>query len=267
MDYYSYQNHCRNLNEIPQPSSTNANINNQTNSAALYGNYPYQDVTPSYQNSDPRLNYAYYNAASSSVPVIPNNQIGYDLNSQMYDLSLPTPASDITVKTDDELWIETWLSRIGKIQINLNSTVEITPMPVQQKPKRDPKNCMQIRVAKNLLKNCLLVINNLQTMQEYLRENAATMSSADWRKNTLEIGSVKNEFSRLFSQFENPSTITHLRKAVENRRKNRECQKRRRKQHREYVNEIHEERKKANKKIDQWLENMKEEVERVKMVS
>lgn len=267
MDYYSYQNHCRNLNEIPQPSSTNANINNQTNSAALYGNYPYQDVTPSYQNSDPRLNYAYYNVASSSVPVIPNNQIGYDLNSQMYDLSLPTSASDITVKTDDELWIETWLSRIGKIQINLNSTVEITPMPVQQKPKRDPKNCMQIHVAKNLLKNCLLVINNLQTMQEYLRENAATMSSADWRKNTLEIGSVKNEFSRLFSQFENPSTITHLRKAVENRRKNRECQKRRRKQHREYVNEIHEERKKANKKIDQWLENMKEEVERVKMVS
>jgi len=266
MDYYSYQkNHSYgNSNEVPVTPLYNPNEG--SNNSHVFATSNYQNIAPSYQNSDPRLNYAsnyaYYNAIPNSIPtqMPPSNQVV----PQMYDLSLPKPLSNIDVKTDDELWIETWLSKIGKIQINLNSTVEIKATEDSKKVK-PATNVVHIPEAKSSLRNCLHVLNKLENLQEFLRQNASTMSSIDWKKKTMEIGLIKDEFSKLISKFENPDVMIQLRKTVEKRRKKRESQKRRRKQHTENMSQMHENRRKAHKEIDQWLENMKDGVERAKM--
>lgn len=258
---YKYLNHNHSRGDSNKNLLTTMYSEGGNNSHAFGNcNYP-ATINPLYQNSDPRLNYCYGTTPSVSGSISTNNQLAVP----MYDLSIPNSKSNIDIKTDDELWIETWLSKTGKIKINLNSTVEVESTENSNIKNVKPMTVIHINAAKNSLKNCLLVLNKLQKMQELLKTNAATMSSTDWKKKTMEIGTIKDEFSKLISQFENPDTMTLLRKAVEKRRKKRDTQKRRRRQHAANMVQMHEERKKAHKDIDQWLENMKEEVERTKM--
>ncbi|GJQ73821.1 hypothetical protein Trydic_g18759 [Trypoxylus dichotomus] len=124
---------CPNPNEYP-----NYTADIQTN----YYNYnalKYQQ--PSFHTVDPRLNFV--NKApvyvSEQVP-----QIYYPESQVKYDLTLPSPQTEIEQKTDDELYIETWLSKIEGIQ-------------------------------------------------EELRNNVETISSADWKKKTIDIGNLKEK--------------------------------------------------------------------------
>lgn len=213
-------------------------------------NYNY----PSYSVSDPRLSYAY-----NTIPIHPTSNDSNLL--QLYDLSLPAPTNVIETKSDDELWIETWLSKIGKIQINLNSTIEIKPT----RSTAYKNNNIQIHSVRNSLRNCVQILNNLQSLQEYLKKNASTMSSVEWTKKTTEIGLIKEQFSKHMFQFESLDTMNKILKAVEQRRKKRNCQKRRRQQRSIDSAKQHEEIAKAHKEVDRWLENMKDEVERAKM--
>lgn len=253
MDYYSYQRQCQeNINEVLQPGYVTTD--STTNNVTIPTNYGYPSIVPpSYQHADPRFNYAYYNNSIQG-------------SSNMFDLSAKS-IKNIDIKSDDELGIETWLSKIGKIQINLNSTIEIK---LQNEPvikNKTNSNYIQIHTARNSLKNCMTVLDKLEYMHTVLKSNASTMSSADWKKNTLEIGVVKDNFSKMISQFENPDTMLQLRKTVELRRKKRLRQKRSRKQKTKNRQVQQETCRKAHKEIDQWLENMKEEVERTKMVN
>lgn len=243
MNYYNQNVSCRNSYDIPAISNTSTSGQN----------------IPLYPNVDPRMNYSNYNTVPSSSSVM------YPNNMEMYDLSLPNETV-ATVKTDEELWIETWLSKIGKIQINLNSTIEI---PSQNKPKNEKctKSVIQIHAASNALQNSIRVLEKLESLCELLKLNADKMTSIEWKQKTTEIGIIKEEFSKLFCQFENPIVVTNLRKAVENRRKKRLGQKRRKKENAVNKAILKTEKKEAEKKIDEWLERMKDEVERAKMVS
>ncbi|KAK5650324.1 hypothetical protein RI129_001353 [Pyrocoelia pectoralis] len=209
---------------------------------------------PSYSVSDPRLSCAYYN----TIPINPSSNPN---SLQLYDLSLPPPTNVIETKTDDELWIETWLSKIGKIQINLNSTIELK----STKSTVYKNNNVQIHSVRNSLKNCVQILNDLQSLHEYLKENAATMSSTDWTKKTTEIGLIKERFSKHMLQFENVETMNKILKTVEQRKKKRNCQRNRRQRKSINMYKKREEIAKAHKEVNQWLENMKDEVERTKM--
>lgn len=229
MDYYSNNN----INQIQ----------NNYNASYYEGNYYNNYVPSSFQTLDPRLKF--YN--------------------QQYDLNLKE--SNIQNKNDDELWVETWLSKVGKIDINLDSTVVIKKVDsVPKKQSNNNKNLIKINVAKNSLAKCLQIINRLQETQDYLKTNVASMSSVEWKKHTVEIGSLKDELLAVMAQFENNDTMRQLKSVVSKRKKKRLNQKKRRVDVRENLLAEKQEQNRINEEIDLWLENMKDSVERVKMV-
>lgn len=172
---------------------------------------------------------------------------------------------DVNIKTDDELWVETWLSKIGKIHINLDSIEEIKPLKREQKDKIH--SVLQIHKAKYYLKHCFHIMQKLQKTYENLQNDVSTMSSSEWKRKTIEIGALKDEFSSIMANFDNSTIVKMLRKSVETRQKKRRRQKQRKIQHKENIQRLKEDREKMHNNIDQWLLNMKDNAERAKMVS
>lgn len=168
------------------------------------------------------------------------------------------------IKTDDELWVETWLSKIGKIHINLDSIEEIKPVKREQKEKL--YSGLQIHKAKYYLKDCFYIIQKLQETYENLQNNVSTMSSSEWKRKSVEIGALKDEFSSIMGNFDNSAVVKMLRKTVDMRKKKRIRQKQRKMANREEIQRLREDREKMHNSIDQWLLNMKDNVERAKMV-
>lgn len=202
-----------------------------------YFNY----VTPTFQALDPRMKF-------------PSNQFSPDVAAN----------SSLQNKSDDELWVETWLSKIGKIHINLDGTMEFKSADSSKRPAI--KGITKISDAKNSLAKWFLVLEKIQSAQEDLKSNVSTMTTGEWKKKTVEIGTLKDELTALMSQFENVEALKLLQRKINNRRKKRVNQKKQKKHLQEMKKLENEERKGNDKEIDQWLENMKESVEKVKMV-
>lgn len=226
MDHYTNLN----LNQIP------GNYGANYYDASYYNNYSNTPSPSSFQTLDPRLKF--YNE--------------------------PLEDSSISNKSDDELWVETWLSKIGKIDINLDSTIEIRKVDVQKKSAH--RNVVKISAARAAFANSLGIINKLQEAQDYLKTNVATISSAEWKKHTVEIGVLKDELVSLLSQFENTETLKQLQYDVGKRKKKRLGQRKRKLFLKEKVQQEKEELQRVHKEIDLWLEGMKESVERAKTV-
>ncbi|XP_018324249.1 programmed cell death protein 7 [Agrilus planipennis] len=227
--------------------SSTSSINNKINSVASTSSSTFSSALVNYGTqafSEPTVsnNYTVYNNYPSSYPNPPINTVESTAN-----------------KSEDQLWVDTWLSQIGKSVLNVQ---QVHTIDTAAKVKVSPK--IPIHVAKSSLRSCLLIIERLQGMQENLKENAETMSSSEWKKKTLEIGILKDHFSKFISQFENPEAIAFLKSRVHKRRKKRLNQKSRKVMERESDIQEAEERQKLHKKIDQWLESKKEEVERTK---
>lgn len=237
MDYYNF-NFINSVRTQPQASSFA-----QCSQYDFGNNY---NIQLSNQNYDPEVSYQFSNLMNSKVFLKPVDV-------------------DEIAKTDDELWVETWLSKIGKIHINLDSVEEI--QPVKKKRKATKHGHIQIHTAKHYLKHCFYIIQKLQQTYNVLQNHVATMSSAEWKRKTVEIGTLKDELSSLMSNFDNSATIKMLRKAVEMRKKKRKQQKQRKIEHREHLKKQQEEKNKIHTNIDQWLLNMKDAVDRAKMVS
>ena len=167
-------------------------------------------------------------------------------------------------KSDDELMIETWLSKIGKISITLNSSTDSKNMPEKIK-KTVHRPQIKISSARTSLCKCLSIIQQLNEAKETLQNGVATLSSAEWKRKTIEIGHLKDELSSLMSTFENTSSFDSLKRNLTKRKKKREMQCRRREERRKKLMREKEEREKLHKDIDRWLEDMKDAVERAKM--
>ncbi|KAK9701892.1 Programmed cell death protein 7 [Popillia japonica] len=181
----------------------NSNPNSEYINYDMQANYYNYNVVkyqqPSFHTVDPRLNFV------NKAPTYVNEQIPqvyYPENKVKYDLTLQPPEAEIEHKTDDELYIETWLSKIGKIQINLDSTIEIIATK-KKSVKKSNRAAVKLTAAKQSLKKCLNIIKKLETIQEELKNNVETLSSADWKKKTIDIGNLKAELSSLTSQFDN----------------------------------------------------------------
>ncbi|XP_022919433.2 programmed cell death protein 7 [Onthophagus taurus] len=218
----------------------------------------YDFVNPTantFHSLDPRLNYNLNNQTNK-------DSLLHFAESQNFDLTLPLKEI-VDQKTDDELFIETWLSKIGKIQINLDSTINITQTQPKKVSQPLIKSPIKISSAKQSLKKCLEIIAKLEETQLELKSNVETMSTNDWKRKTVEIGNLKHEFTTLMAQFETHS-LKQLKRIVSKRSKKRLTQKSRKANKKLERNLRLENHRKAHKEIDDWLENMKDTVERAK---
>lgn len=155
-------------------------------------------------------------------------------------------------KSEDELWADVWLKNIGK-------TVDAT----QQ--KTTPKRSIPLHVAKHHLRNSLLILSKLQAKCEELQKHLH--GASDWERRMTEVEALKNEYTALMSNIDSPETLQLLRRSVLNRKKKRQRLKRQKEERKRLKAVEMLEREKMHKSIDEWLLNMKEAVERTKMVS
>lgn len=157
-------------------------------------------------------------------------------------------------KSNDELWIESWL-----VQNNIYQ-----PIPRLRKINV-PMNAMTIHQAKTNLIDCLSLLEKLNKIEQALQQNVSTMSSTDWKQRTIEIGALKDEFTKIMCKFDNVEIMKYLKVSLKIRKKKRLNDRKRRECRAVVKQEEKEEGKKFHKEIDQWLNNKKEEVEKVKM--
>lgn len=155
--------------------------------------------------------------------------------------------------SDDELWVSAWLKNNGK---STNSIPQ----------KAIPKRSIPLHVAKHHLRNSLLILSKLQGKFEELQKHLHNVSASEWERRMTEIEGLKNEYTALMSNIGSPDTLQLLRKSVLNRKKKRQRLKRQKEENRRLRALEREEREKLHKNIDEWLSNMKEAVERTRMV-
>ncbi|KAL1489151.1 hypothetical protein ABEB36_014092 [Hypothenemus hampei] len=119
---------------------------------------------------------------------------------------------------------------------------------------------MTISQAKNHLTDCIKLIEKLNTIQKTLEENVGSMSSSEWKTRTVEIGIIKDEFTKIMCKFDNAEVMKHLKVSIRTRKKKRLNDRKRREKKLLEKQEAVEARKKLHKEIDQWLNNKNEEV-------
>ncbi|KAF7284594.1 programmed cell death protein 7 [Rhynchophorus ferrugineus] len=173
---------------------------------------------------------------------------------QKQNLDKSNVLENIYNKSNDELWIESWLQQ--------NNIYQALP---RLKKINVPHNAMTLHQAKTYLIDCLSLLEKLSRIQESLEKNVATISSAEWKEKTIEIGCVKDEFTKIMCKFDHPDLLKHLKISVKNRQKKRRNDRKKRDNRIAKKQDETEERKRLHKEIDQWLTNKKEEVEKIKM--
>ncbi|KAJ8981768.1 hypothetical protein NQ317_002362 [Molorchus minor] len=154
-------------------------------------------------------------------------------------------------QSNDEIWIESWLQQnsvykaIPKVKISKGSTIGISE-------------------AQSSLRQCLLLLDSLTNIQQDLQNNFGKMSSTEWKQKTVEIGKLKDHFTRLMSKFEDGEAIFALKRAIDKRKHKRLNSRKRKTFQQQQIKEEYENRKKLHKDIDQWLLKMKQQVEDAK---
>lgn len=126
---------------------------------------------------------------------------------------------------------------------------------------------MSINEAQRSLKECLVLLDKLTKTQQNLQDNVASMSTTEWKQRTIEIGLIKDQFTKLMSRFENGEAIFALKRTMDKRKKKRLRVKKKNEFWKQKLNEGYENRNKLHKSIDEWLRSMKEEAEKAKMVN
>ncbi|XP_060522000.1 programmed cell death protein 7-like [Cylas formicarius] len=157
-------------------------------------------------------------------------------------------------KSSDDLWIESWLQ-----QNNIYTAIP------KLKRINVPLNAISIHNAKTSLRDCLLLLEKLSKVHSELEANVSTMSSIEWKQRTVEIGVLKDEFTKLMCKFDNPEVMRYLKTSVLTRKKKRQSHKKQKTLRRlQHTKEL-EDRNKLHKEIDHWLLSMHDELEKIKM--
>lgn len=109
-------------------------------------------------------------------------------------------------------------------------------------------------------------MDKLTNTQQYLQNNVDRISSVEWKQKTIEIGVLKDHFTKIMTKYENPQTIGVVKRTIDTRRKKRCNQKKRKAFRRQQLDAEFQNRDKIHKSINQWLENQREDFDKVKMV-
>ncbi|XP_050295533.1 programmed cell death protein 7-like [Anthonomus grandis grandis] len=157
-------------------------------------------------------------------------------------------------KSNDELWIESWLQ-----QNNI-----YRPLP-NLKKINVPPNAIKISQAKIYLTKCTGLLEKLNKAQHDLEANVSTLSSNDWKQKTIEIAAIKDEFTKIMCKFDNADVFKHLKVSLRARKKKRANKRRTKDQTMSKKQEEIENKNKLHKEIDQWLYNKRHEVEKLKI--
>lgn len=228
-------NSCNNMRTLEQNWQFNSNLIIQ-NQQFSNSNNPNLKSVPFYSPSDPRF----------------KQSTSYDT------FSIGNASNESSKKTDDELWIETYLTKIGKI--NLNNERKVSRKQVINKSN---KKTLKVHVAVDILRQCTSLLKNLQKLESYLRENVSTIPSNEWKEKTIEIGQQKEEFTNLLLQFDS-TTLESLKKSLNQRKKKRLLLKLKKKSLKADYERSLKRREIINKNIDDWLEKMKTDIEKAK---
>lgn len=127
-------------------------------------------------------------------------------------------------------------------------------------------NNLSINDAQKSLRECLGLLDKLMKTQQNLQDNVASMSTTEWKQRTIEIGILKDQFTRLMSRFENGEAIFALKRVVDKRKKKRLREKKKKDFWKQKLNEKYDNRNKLHNSVDEWLRSMKEEAEKARMV-
>jgi len=85
------------------------------------------------------------------------------MHNQVFDLGLPPieEDKDIYLKSDDDLFVETWLSKIGKINLQLDST-SIVENKSQIKSKKVTVSSYKLADIKNMINKWIKLNKRLE---------------------------------------------------------------------------------------------------------
>jgi len=139
----------------------------------------------------------------------------------------------------------------------------------RSKPSKEhndkPAFSFKISSAKAKLKECSSTIKELSRLSKYLSVIHKSLPEDDWEKRTQEVINKKKRINELLAEFEShPTLLEKLQKTVSERRQKRVRLKKKRAEWQKHVHEVKIHREREHKRIDLWLENMKDEVERAK---
>lgn len=120
--------------------------------------------------------------------------------------------------------------------------------------------------VQNSLKECLIILDKLTKTQQDLQNDVEDISSIEWKQKTVEIGVLKDHFTKIMTKYENAPTMTVVKRTIDKRKKKRCNQKKRKFFQKQQVEGELQNRDKIHKSMDQWLHNRREYLEKVKMV-
>lgn len=261
------------------------NYSPQSSQTPYYPQYPQQSSTYTQQTPyyDQQQYYQQQTSTDSQYQPYQQQQQSYQSENQhsyqhyAYDLSLTDEIEQencMATRSDEELWVEAWLARLGKIQIKLDSTVVVS---TNKNPSLSPSRnhlhkskqrvnstakCPKISEARGNLSKSFRILSSIESIHQHLDANLSTLSSDEWRLCTVEIGALRDELTVLMTPFEGES-FTNLKRVVKMRRKKRFGQKRQRVMRRKVREREHEGRVKKHEEIDGWLERENAEVLRM----
>lgn len=120
--------------------------------------------------------------------------------------------------------------------------------------------------VQNSFKECLVILDKLKKTQQDLQNNVDKISSTEWKQKTIEIGVLKDQFTKIMTKYENPQTLSAVKRVIDVRKKKRCNQKKQKVFRKQQLESELQNRDKIHKSIDQWLQNQREDLEKVKMV-
>lgn len=186
------------------------------------------------------------------------------MHNQVFDLGLPPieEDKDIYLKSDDDLFVETWLSKIGKINLQLDST-SIVENKSQIKSKKVTVSKYKLADIKNMINKWIKLNKRLEELKYLMQENIAG-DSTNWDSFKTEIELTKININSIRSKFRESDLIL-MKQCVAKRVKKRKRLKNKRNSLKLFKKEEKEKRQIINKQIDDWLQSMKESVEQAKV--
>lgn len=150
--------------------------------------------------------------------------------------------------TQDEKWVKEFLCSRRQYQ---------RCKPAQRK--------LKIFEAKNMLRKCLTILEELKLLHAKLSSRHDTANASDWQMEFKDVNKKRANLQEMLMQLSDPAILKMLQISLAKRKKKRKYQKRQRENWKLIKIEKQAERQKLHKEIDTWIENMQESVERAKM--
>lgn len=167
----------------------------------------------------------------------------------------PIPTCDrpslFTLKTEDELWLSSWLKSRS----------------LQQSRESSRRPTVTISTVQEKLQSCFAVLSTLKGLHGNLETNLTSLPEGDWNAAWANVESKKAEAAELFSTVLTEEICGNMKNLLKKRIGKRSRQKRQQANLRKDVYLAQLKRQKLHQKADAWLSDMQLAVDRARKVS